>query len=187
MANLSITCCRRLAEARRAKGITQSALAARVGCKQSAISMLEAGQASKIARESVQRIADILEVRLDPADSPETPEIPAAPLPGHAFCPNAACLSNVPYLVDGRLLFWPATQPGGARDARACAVCGELLEHLCPNCGAALTQGACCPACGLPKVTDTVSGTLTDAAEWSARRRRDIAEWRSLTLPRISG
>lgn len=183
MANLSITCCRRLAEARRDKGITQSALAAKVGCKQSAISMLEAGQASKIARESVQRIADILEVTLDPADSPEaSPARPAAPLLGHPFCPSASCLSNVPYLVEGRLLFWPAPQPGGARDARACAVCGELLERLCPNCGAALTQGACCPACGRPKVTDTVSGTLTDPAEWAARRRRDIAEWRALQV-----
>ncbi len=182
MANLSITCCRSLAEARRAKGITQSALAARVGCKQSAISMLEAGQASKIAWESVQRIADILEVKLDPADSLQTPERPAVPLSGHPFCPNAACLSNVPYLVEGRLLFWPAAQPSGARDASACAVCGELLERRCPNCGAALTQGACCPDCGRPKVTDTVSGTLAETAEWAARRRRDIAEWRALQV-----
>ncbi|MDD4621796.1 MAG: helix-turn-helix transcriptional regulator [Kiritimatiellae bacterium] len=183
MANLSINFCRRLAQARRDRGMTQSALAAEVGCKQSAISMLEAGHSSKLSVESVGKLAEILGVPFG-AEGVE-PGSAAGGLftcdrPGRAFCPNARCLSNVPYCMDGRLLFWPAPQPVGARDARACAVCGELLEHLCPHCGAALTQGACCPACGRPKVTDTVSCALTDAEEWAARRRREIAEWRSL-------
>ena len=52
MAQLSIAFCRQLAKARREKGMTQSALAGAVGCKQSAISMLESGQSVKIAQET---------------------------------------------------------------------------------------------------------------------------------------
>ena len=65
MANLSIAFCRQLAKARREKGMTQSALAEAVGCKQSAISMLESGQSAKIAQETVTRIAALLGVALE--------------------------------------------------------------------------------------------------------------------------
>ena len=177
MANLSIALCRQLAKARREKGMTQSALAEAVGCKQSAISMLEAGQSAKVAQETVAKIAALVGVALEPAAEPGAAAAlrpPRAP----AFCPNAQCYSNVPYVVNGELLFWPRPQPAAA-DPKHCAVCGELLEHRCPHCGAPLSEGACCPACGGARVTNTLPPE-TDAEAWAEARRRDIAGWRTL-------
>jgi len=182
MAQLSITFCRQLASARREKGMTQSALAEAVGCKQSAISMLESGQSAKIAQETVDKIASLLGV---PLEAPSADLRPQAPAPGtphpHAFCPNALCYSNVPYVVNGELLFWPRPQPAPTAGGTHCAVCGELLEQRCPHCGAALGAGACCPVCGGMLVTNTLPAE-TNGEAWAAQRRREIAEWRSLTL-----
>ena len=183
MANLSIAFCRQLARARRAKGMTQSALADAVGCKQSALSMLEAGHAAKVAHETVEKIAALLEVPLETAAA-AAPALPPGPTAAntHAFCPHADCFSNVPYVVNGELLFWPRPQADGRAAAAHCAVCGELLERCCPHCGApVVTAGACCPACGGERVANTLPPE-TDCEAWAAQRRRVIAEWRSLIL-----
>lgn len=178
MAHLSPTNCRLLARSRRDKGMTQSALAQAVGCKQSAISMLESGQPEKLSQEAVEKIAKLLGVTLEtPPGAPAAdPRDLAAPAAG-GFCPSAACPSNVPYVVQGDLLFWPRLQPvaSGGR----CAFCGELLETRCPQCGAAVAEGACCTACGGARVANTLPpGTVPET--WAAQRRRDIAEWRAL-------
>ena len=182
MAQLSIAICRQFAKARREKGMTQSALAESVGCKQSAISMLESGQSAKIAQETVDKIAALLGVTLD-APLPGTFPTPSVtrPVISHSFCPNALCYSNVPYVINGELLFWPRPQPASTSGGTYCAVCGELLEHRCPHCGAALSAGACCPACGGTRVTNTLP-IETAHEDWAAQRRREIAEWRSLLL-----
>jgi transcriptional regulator with XRE-family HTH domain len=181
MAQLSLSFCRQLARARRDRGLTQSALAQAVGCKQSAISMLESGQPEKLSRETVEKIAALLGVVLDaPAAEPtaHSPQPTASSLVARGYCPGAACPSNVPYTVQGELLFWPRLQPL-ARGGH-CAVCGELLEPRCPGCGAAVSaEGACCPACGGARVANTLPPGA-DADEWAARRRREIAEWRAL-------
>ncbi len=182
MANLSIAFCRQLAKARRAKGMTQSALAEAAGCKQSALSMLEAGHAAKVARETVEKIAALLEVPLEAATAAQP--LPFGPVSAvsHAFCPHADCFSNVPYVVNGDLLFWPRPQPENRPAAAHCAVCGELLERRCPHCGAPVTAaGACCPACGGARIANTLPPE-TDCEAWAAQRRRAIAEWRSLIL-----
>jgi DNA-binding XRE family transcriptional regulator len=190
MAQLSIAFCKQLAKARREKGMTQSALAEAVGCKQSAISMLEAGHSAKVAQETVGRIAALLDVPMPQPPHSQLPtadcQLPTAdclpPAAPHAFCPSALCHSNVPYVADGVLLFWPRPQPDGAEGGTRCTVCGELLERRCPHCGAAVrAAGACCPACGGARVTDTLPPE-TDREAWAARRRREIAEWRSLIL-----
>lgn len=182
MAQLSIAFCRQLAKARREKGMTQSALAGAVGCKQSAISMLESGQSVKIAQETVDKIAALLGVTRESSGEDLGP---LAPVPGphisHAFCPNALCYSNVPYAVNGDLLFWPRPQPASPSGGAHCAVCGELLEQRCPHCGAVPSAGACCPACGGARVTNTLPPE-TDHEAWAAQRRREIAEWRSLIV-----
>ena len=180
MAHLSTAFCRQLARARRDKGMTQSALAQTVGCKQSAISMLESGQSEKLSRETVEKIAALLGVALESQASQPTACSQQSSFSSGArgFCPNAECYANVPYVVQGELLFWPRLQPLAGR--RHCVFCGELLEPRCPQCGAPVTDGACCPACGGARVASTLEPDTPPEA-WAARRRSDIAEWKSLS------
>ena len=180
MAQLSTTFCRQLARARRDKGMTQSALAQAVGCKQSAVSMLESGQPEKLSQETVEKIAALLGVAFEsqvPQSTACSPQSSASS-GARGFCPSASCYANVPYVVQGELLFWPHLQhlAGG----RHCVFCGELLEPRCPQCGAPVTDGACCPACGGARVANTL-GPDTPPEAWAAQRRSDIAEWKSLS------
>ena len=174
MAQLSREVCRQLAQARREKGFTQSRLAREVGCKQSAISMLEAGQCGKLSAESVGKLAELLGVALPDA----TVAVPEQTVPSaQGFCPDALCPSNIPYLVQERLLFWPRLQETAA--GTRCIYCGEFLETHCPACGVSVIMGgATCGACGAARVTDTLAPETRDA--WLRERRRELAEWRRL-------
>jgi len=177
MTQLSIEACRRLAQARREKGLTQSTLALEVGCKQSAISMLESGQPGKLSAESVGKLAERLGVDLS-AVAGAAPGPPPVPPGAGGYCPNALCPSNVPYMVEERLLFWPRAQ-GGASGGR-CVYCGDVLETHCPECGVSVIMGgATCGACGAARVTDTLPPG-TDRGAWLRERRRELAEWRRL-------
>ena len=180
MASLSFVFCRQLSRARRDKGLTQSALAQAVGCKQSAISMLESGQPEKLSQETVSKIAALLGVVLETPSSESTPSLapPSVSSVVRGYCPNAECYSNTPYVAQGDVLFWPRLQSlaGGGH----CIFCGELLEARCPQCGAAVTEGACCPACGSARITNTLPPN-TSPEVWSAQRRHDMAEWKSLS------
>jgi transcriptional regulator with XRE-family HTH domain len=178
MAHLSTTTCRLLARARREHGMTQSALAQAVGCKQSAISMLESGQPEKLSQEAVEKAAKLLGVALEEGAAPGPEPRPPSAAVARGFCPSALCPSNVPYAVGGELLFWPRLQPAGEASPR-CACCGELLETRCPHCGAAVADGACCTACGGARVTNTLPPETPPDA-WASQRRREIAEWRAL-------
>ena len=133
--------------------------------------------------KTVEKIAVLLDVPLETsaATAHALPSGPSA-VNAHAYCPHADCFSNVPYVVDGELLFWPRAQADSHAAAAHCAVCGELLERRCPHCGAAVTTaGACCPACGGARIPNTLPPE-TDCESWAAQRRRAIAEWRSLIL-----
>ena len=158
--------------------MTQSALAQRVGCKQSAISMLESGQPEKVSRETVEKIAKLLDVPLDAPSATGSSDAPTLPSGSRGYCPSAACPSNVPYTVQGELFFWPRLQALSA--GPRCVFCGELLEARCPQCGAPVTEGACCPQCGEARVTNTVGPEAAAPEAWAERRRREIAEWKSL-------
>ncbi len=166
---------RRLRDARRSQGMTQSELAGRIGCKQSAISMLESGRSEALARPAVEKMAEILGVELDSEESCGASVTPTAG--AHGICPQSECPSNVPFAVHGDLLLWPRPQPvpGG----RHCAYCGEVLERTCRQCGAPVRRGACCPSCGTPWVAPPVDYEGT-AEQWARTRRQRIAEWRSL-------
>ena len=167
---------RRLRDARRARGLTQSALAEQAGCKQSALSLMESGRMEALARGTVEKIAAILEVSLDPASAP-APSAPAAPPAGRAFCPNGGCPSNVPLVVDGELVFWPRRQP--APGWRHCVFCGEVLERNCRQCGAPVAEGAFCAECGTAHVAPPPAAA-GDLAAWADARRRELTEWRAL-------
>lgn len=171
MTTLPIDICKEIARIRREKGVTQAALAQEVGCKQSAISMLEAGQTSKLSKENIEKIATVLGLTIQVP----SPVIVAVPEKRQGYCPNALCPSNTPYLVQDQLLFHPRLQ-----QSKHCVHCGELTETRCPACKAPLTEGACCPACGELRVTNTLPPE-TDLPTWIASRRRELTELWQLT------
>ena len=153
MTNLSPEICLKLKEARRAAKLSQSVLAAEVGCKQSALSMFESGDGTKLSEEVVNRLAKRFGVSL--SDRP--PEVAANPPPVFAsaeairvrgFCPNARCPSNSIYEVEGRQFAAPDRLKADPVGGRFCACCGEVLEKRCPNCGAPVHDGAVCSLCG---------------------------------------
>ena len=164
---------KRLAAARRAQGIPQSALAKQAGCAQAAVSMMENGKPDALSRETVAKIASILKVKIDE----DEPAPAAAHVSGNAVCPNGDCPSNVPFAVNGTVAFWPKKQPSPG--AKFCAYCGEVLEHACSNCGAPIGEGAFCQKCGAPQVMPPAE-EIADPVAWVAARRREIAELKAL-------
>ena len=107
MSKVSKELCLRFAEARRAKGLRQTELAAQVGCTQSALSMFEGGQPTKLSEETVKKLSEFLGVPLQEenplARAVFQSEPSATQVAVHGFCPNCQCPSNVPYVVEGRL------------------------------------------------------------------------------------
>jgi len=155
--NLSSEFCFKVREARRAAKISQGELAAEVGCKQSAISMFESGDGTKLNDEVVARLSKKFGIEITSAGpekgSQAAPQrAVAAHNPHTGFCPNGGCPSNHRYDVAGRLLAHPDREAADPVGARFCAVCGEVLERRCPNCGAAVHEGAVCSFCGEPYV-----------------------------------
>lgn len=168
---------------RRDKGISQVALAAEIGCKQPALSAFEAGDGTKLSDEAVTRLSEMFDIPIEqPSEKEGLPPPAAVPVEGNVngFCPNFLCPSNVPYVVDGRLLLRPSRLISApVSSARRCAACGEVLEFACPVCGAPLNDGACCCVCGQPYVTATLSSS-TDPVAWASSRRAEISTLRSL-------
>ena len=183
MSKVSKELCLRFAEARRAKGLRQTELAARIGCTQSALSMFEGGQPTKLSGETVKKLSELLGVPLHE----EVPAVSALPSIGpcesqitiHGFCPNDQCPTNVPYVVNGRLFCRPSRKIASPTGGVRCALCGELLEMNCPSCGAPLNDGACCAACGAAYVTPNVADGL-DVVAYARMRREEIIQLREL-------
>ena len=183
MSKVSRELCLRFAEARRAKGLRQTELAAQVGCTQSALSMFESGQPTKLSEETVKKLSDFLDVPLQE----EVSSVGTIPTTGsqeplnvvHGFCPNCQCPSNVPYVVEGRLFYRPSRSVASPTGGVRCTQCGELLEMRCPSCGAVLNDGACCAACGTAYVTPSIAGGI-DVIAYARLRREEIIQLREL-------
>jgi transcriptional regulator with XRE-family HTH domain len=152
--NLSPEICFRLKAARKAAKVGQSELAREVGCKQSAISMFESGKPTKLSEETIKRIAKKFGVLLS-AEKEDQPAIPAVTGESAAkgFCPNSKCPSNSAYEVEGRRYFIPDREKADPVGGKFCALCGEVLEKCCPNCGAPVHAGAVCSICGDPYIS----------------------------------
>ena len=150
MQNLSRTVCEKFREARRAHGLTQTALATEIGCQQAALSMFEKGNGTKLSSEYVGKIAKRLGLDLAALQKQVVNEElnhTTASIVAVGFCPEPECPSNTAYAVAGRTFHKVTLQKG-----RYCAFCGEVLETSCPSCGSALNEGACCSNCGAPYV-----------------------------------
>lgn len=150
MTNLNPDICRRIKEARREAGLSQSQVAVEVGCKQSALSMFEQGDGTKLNDDVIEKLAAKFNIELPGATI--APKFSGTHSRGSGYCPNPGCPSHVKYVVDGRSLFRinrEATDPAGGK---FCAICGEVLERKCPNCGLIVHDGAICSFCGEPYV-----------------------------------
>ena len=157
MTRLSPEICLKIKEARRKAKLTQSVVAEEVGCLQSALSMFEKGDGTKLNDEVISRLAKKFDISLTekPAASVSATPIefaPTASIRVHGFCPNAHCPSNKIYEVDGRTLALPNRTMADPVGGKFCALCGEILEKRCPNCGAPVHEGAICSLCGDPYV-----------------------------------
>ena len=152
MTNLSPKICFKLRDARRAAKLSQSELAVEVGCKQSALSMFEQGDGTKLNDEVVGKLAKKFGVSLEESVSLLT-RVSTVTSASRGFCPNPKCPSNAAYAVDGRTFLRPDRDAADPVGGKFCALCGEVLEKRCPNCGASVHDGAICSFCGEPYVS----------------------------------
>ena len=164
MKNLNPEFCKNVKLARREAGLTQGQLAAEVGCKQSALSMFEQGDGTKLNDEVIEKLAKKFNLSLTPSVSPaqvNTPPLPHFPTPPlhHGFCPNPHCPTNKEYFVEEIRLFLPDREAADPVGGKYCAMCGELLERKCPNCGAPVHAGAICSLCGQPYVVIAIDAS----------------------------
>ena len=164
MTKLNPIVCLKIKEARRAHGLSQSELAAEVGCKQSALSMFEQGDGTKLNDAVVERLARKFGVDINMAesltgsDSCDAHDAQGRSLvSGVGFCPNPQCPTNHVYKVGVRGCYRPDRASADPVGGRFCATCGEVLEKKCPNCGAAVHDGAFCSFCGSPYVSSVVA------------------------------
>ena len=158
MKNLNPEFCKNVKLARREAGLTQGQLAAEVGCKQSALSMFEQGDGTKLNDEVIEKLAKKFNLSLTPSVSPSQATTPpllhSSTLPlNHGFCPNPHCPTNKEYFVEEIRLFLPDREAADPVGGKYCAMCGELLERACPNCGAPVHVGAICSLCGQPYIS----------------------------------
>lgn len=155
MTSLEPEICFKIREARRAAKLSQSVVAAEVGCKQSALSMFEQGDGTKLNDEVVARLAEKFGIDLEKGvekAAEATVHAPVAFGGAKGFCPNPACPTNHAYEVDGRRFVMPDREKADPAGGKFCAFCGEVLEKKCPNCGAPVHDGGVCSFCGDPYV-----------------------------------
>ena len=144
-------------EARRLSKISQIELAKEIGCKQSALSMFEQGDGTKLNDDAVRKLAkkfgvDISEKAKASSGAADVPAPQVVRPTAKGYCPNPHCPSNRAYDVEGKTCYLPDRAVADPIGGKFCAMCGEALIKVCPNCGAAVHDGGFCSICGDPYV-----------------------------------
>jgi len=112
--------------------------------------MFEQGDGTKLNDEAINKYAARFGIDLTtPAEVPAPARsLPAFSAVGSGFCPNPDCPSNHAYRVGERTLLRPERLEADPVGGEYCALCGELLERHCPECGRPVHAGAVCSYCG---------------------------------------
>ena len=158
MIDLSPDICRKIKIARRDAGLSQSLVAKEVGCLQSALSMFEQGDGTKLNEEVIRNLCqkfniELPKVKNDALRSGQPIQFIQTRSFKRGFCPNPHCPTNIPYIVEGRELLRPDLQQADPVGGKFCAFCGEVLEKVCPHCGAEVHLGGICSFCGKPYIS----------------------------------
>ncbi len=151
--------------ARRERRMSQSELAAAVGCKQSAISMFETGRVGALSTDKIRAVCKQLAIEM-PAEGAVARSVETS-----GFCPAFDCVSNIPYIVAGHVYLLPAFQALSS-SSKHCRYCGERLEVRCPECGALASVGACCRTCGAAYIAAPEMGETSHL--WVSERQREL-------------
>ena len=115
--------------------------------------MFEQGDGTKLNDAVIGKLAKKFGVSLEDSVPESLPvRAPVVASSSRGFCPNPKCPSNAAYTVDGRTFLRPDRAAADPVGGRYCALCGEVLEKRCPNCGAQIHDGAICSFCGEPYV-----------------------------------
>ena len=117
--------------------------------------MFECGDGTKLNDEVIGKLSEKFGIALPKQGAQSQSAAISLPVTVGAergFCPNPHCLSNKPYEIDGRLFARPHREECDPVFGKFCAICGEVLEKRCPNCGSRLHEGAVCTFCGQPYV-----------------------------------
>ena len=165
---------RTLSAARRAQGLTQSALAKLVGCKQSAVSMMERGQEAALAWSTIKAIAETLDIDIT-EHAPKSDSAPRPAAPERHYCPTFDCPANTAYAVNGVLYALPRPTGEGTPAPKHCSYCGELVETQCPQCGENMNEGACCILCGTAYIA-TPEAIPHGADAWAKAQRARLQD-----------
>jgi transcriptional regulator with XRE-family HTH domain len=131
---------------RHEKHFSQSKLASRIGCSQTAISKIEKGDLSSLSEEKLSALCRELHVTVAPI---------VASRSVLAFCGNHDCPLGWREVVNGILVIQPAMFRIEAREMRFCKACGKPLLTACQEikCSALPQEGASfCTKCGTPLV-----------------------------------
>ena len=157
MKGLSREFCEKIALARREAGISQTELAAEIGCKQSALSPFERGDGTKLSDEAIQKLSAKFGIPISKGApsvvQPSTLDLQPDAAAASGFCPNPDCPSHRKVQASGKLIIIPDRKLSDPIGGRFCAYCGEVLERKCPNCGSPVHDGAVCSFCGKPYVS----------------------------------
>lgn len=116
--------------------------------------MFEQGDGTKLNEAVIRKLAQKFDLEITTSTSTPTSSLNLSSFASAtAYCPNPHCPSNHRYRVEDRVLYRPDRAAADPVGGKYCALCGELLERTCPNCGAPVHEGAICSICGDPYVT----------------------------------